>query len=251
MAKLKKYLTWFLIAVLAFGWIGTCILKDKEKKAELSKQEQNYAAALKKWEKKDTVFVGKVIEAEPDDIVKSDVFAEFDSIKQAQIKELADKKALLAALEANLEIITKKIEILDYKLTNAVITDSSVTFPKGDMLVFEDTIGDYQYKESITFGDSIAREFKSSLKLNPSFTFQRNKDKSIDGTATFGNPEDTELNVTDVVAFYIPATDKPITHPKFHKFWVKAKPYAIGAAWGGSVILAGYGGFKTGVTISK
>lgn len=251
MAKLKKYGTYALIAILSLGWLSTCVVKNKDKKAALEKQEQNHIAALKEWEKKDTVFVGKVVEADPRTVVESEVFNEFDSTRQAQIEDIAKKKALLAALEAHLEIINKKIEILDYKLTNAVITDSSITFPKGEMIVFEDTVGDYQYKESITFGDSIARDFKSSLKLNPSFSFQRNKDNSIDGTATFGNPEDTQLEVTNVVAFYIPSRDKPIKHPKGYAFWQKAKPYVKGVGWTATIVLAGYGGFKTGVTVGK
>lgn len=248
-----KYKVKILVAVIVFliGVLITLYFLDRKlTRDQLRKQDQNTAAMFQDFKKTvedgNTQFKGKVIEGTPRDISETAAFQQMDEQQKHMIEEMAKVNNILSAMETNMRILTERVDKIPYS-GDSEVTDSTVTFPKGYRMVFQDTAGAYQFREYITFSDSIVRDFRSLIKLEPvSLRFTRNRDKSIDGNMSFGPLENSQIELQNTVAFYIPSTDKQRKYPKLFKVTMITLKWM---AYIGVPSLTYYAGVKTGISI--
>ena len=243
-----KWFSIFMIILFIGGLVYSC-QERKDHKKELLKEKQNTIALISDFEKKlkdkDTIFIGKVVEAQPKDIIKTELFNELDSATQAQLKKLAAYDKLLAAFSAKLDILAQTSESQAYDTQYITLTDTTISFKKGTIFVFQDTTGSYTYDEKLTFADSLKRDFKSNLTLNPMWVFTRNKDNSIDGEMSFGDTDGLSINSGNTLAFYVPG-DPPQSKAK--KITLETLKWTARI---GVPCITYYAGFKTGVSVTK
>lgn len=143
-----------LAIMLGFS-VVTCVRGNLQHKADIVKFDQTVTAlgdSIKKTvnSKGDTVFVEKVVQADLDDLVKTDFFKQLSKEKQAYYLDLKKTKGLLAASQ---ETIQKQGEIIaSLTDTVGVRTDSTVCYDYGDKIEVPDTTVDkLTYHGDITF----------------------------------------------------------------------------------------------------
>ena len=200
-----------LLLTLAIVIISILSMRSCQTKNVIKQEYENTITALNDSLKKsvnkagDTVYIERAAEMTPKDIMNSALYKTLDKKTQDYIKELAATKGLLASANATIE--TKDKEIKKYQYAAGVKqTDTTVTFTKGDSIVYDKKNNNLDLRIKAVFKDSITWNFNYKYKANITTTWTREKDKSIKIEYKLDDPKASMINGK---AFYIPADSKP------------------------------------------
>lgn len=187
------------------GLVGYCSIKKKQKTQQESTI-NSYNALLEDTLKKiesedDTVWLQPINQITPEDIYNSDIYQNLTKEQQKAVKELKKNKDLLAAL--NISIITTREET--QKLIDSLsvwsVSDTIFMAPDGTLLIFSDTIGTFQYTESITLSDTITRHIDYSLTIKPNLRITKLNQTSVEGEWEFPGLAEEFPNITVINGF--------------------------------------------------
>lgn len=237
--KIKKYayaiISIFLIIILL---LGTYTCKREIAHNQDMKQFDQTVTALNDSIKKvvnskgDTVFVEKVVQADLDDLVKTDAFKNLSKEKQAYYLDLKKTKGLLAASQ---ETIQKQGEIIaSLTDTVGVRNDSSVCYKYGSTIEVPDTTVDkLKYHGDITFErEKVKLAIKYDYKVQiSSKVIKYHKDGRVEIQHTLDDPN---AKVIQGESFMVPAETKTT----WQKIWAVTEK-----------VLYGLGGLGTGYLV--
>ena len=253
--QLRLYQIGIILLLIAF-LVNHCNMKHRKEKAIKQFDQTILALSQDTLEKKielnrlrnkppDTTFVTVVTEMSPTDIMKTEVYKTLDEKTKGYIKELKHTKNLLVSMRADVIASEQYLQTSPYPTSNPDSVDV-VTINKGTKFTFQDTTGGFQYNETITFEDSLKREFTVSLKFTPKIKITRiHKTGAVEGSWEFeGLNEFDNLHLTNGYSFYTGVDEK--TKRKLKTLKVLK---ITGGVVGGAVLT--YASYKTGQAIER
>lgn len=169
--------------------VGYCSIK-KTNKTEQQATIDSYSALLqdtleKVTSKKDTYYIQPISTITPEDVYNSDIYQKLSAQQQKQVKELKEKKDLLAALNISVVAQLQENQKLRDSLSVWSVKDTIFMTPDGTLLIFSDTTGDFQYTESIELSDTITRKTDYKLTVRPNLTITKLSKYSVEGQWSF------------------------------------------------------------------
>lgn len=186
--------TLIILCLITMMIIGYCSTKIKHRQ-DLKKVNTSYESVLQDTlVKRDTVWLTKISTLTPEEIKESPVYKQLNDEKKALISELEKNKNLLAS--ANVHVIATRERIEQLQDTIFWLKDSLFQAKDGTILTFTDTTGDFQYTENLTLSDTVTRETKYSLTINPDFRITKLNNYSVEGTWSFPGLDQEFDNIT-------------------------------------------------------
>lgn len=229
-----------LIVLLFTTGIQQCRVSKQNKQIQTLTQISNSISALtsevKQVKKTDSlvIYQKEVAVANPNTILKSDLYKTLDIQTQQYVKELSKVKNLLAATEIQLSKQDSILQVLAYS-DNVQVSDSNIVFEPSTVLAFSGTQNNLQYESSVVISDSahFSLKYKYLLNIDTQFTTTK-KPKTTVVTYKIDDP--------DVVLQTVNSFVVPQHKPKLQKF-KKVVHIIIPSA---ALAVGGYLGYKIG-----
>ena len=210
--KERHIYTIVIIVLLFLMLFGYCSMKKKNKE-DIRVATQSAASLLqdtltKIVKKTDTVWVAKVSELSPKEIIKSDLYGNLKYEQQLLLTELARYKNLVASAQ------TKFTGIKRDTITQVI----RIPVLKPFYLSWLDTTGGFTYTDTVYIDSNIARRvFTPRLQFTPDVRISKNRKGEVTAELRVLGLEEFDLTAQNVYSYHSKASPADIRRKRFGK----------------------------------